>query len=268
MNDQEQIVSALNAPDEDARWKIVQSLHLRGTRDAFELAARLCTSANASERRLGADLLGQLGTPAFPYKDESVPVLLGMLEAERDASVLNAVAIALGHLKDPVAIEPLAKLKTHPDSEVRFGVTFGLLGYENDMAISALVELSRDTDTDVRNWATFGLGSLVEADTPLIRDALAERLDDSDKETRIEAIAGLSIRRDERALHPLLAELSSEDVWLTAIDAAGELADTRLCAVLERLLSRSSESGMEWQNAVSTALAACGCDIAAHGPHT
>jgi HEAT repeat protein len=264
MNDEELITSALNAPDDDVRWEFVRSLHWQATRGTFDLAVRLCTSANASERILGADLLGQLGTPTLPFQKESVPFLIEMLQTERDASVLNAVAVALGHLHGAIAIEPLADLKAHPDNGVRFGIVFGLLGYENDVAISALVELSRDTDADVRNWATFGLGTQVEADTPLIRDTLAERLDDSDKETRIEAITGLSIRHDERALPPLLAELSSEDVWLSAIDAAGELADPRLCAVLERLPSRSSEGDTEWQNAVSTALAACGCEIAAH----
>jgi HEAT repeat protein len=212
--------------------KALIDLQIRATRDVLDEAMRLCSGDRPEEKILGADILGQLGIPERVFPKESLAVLLPMLEQETDVDVLQAVAIALGHLGDPEAIPHLIKLKKHPDAGVRYGVVHGLLTYDDESAIEALIELSQDVDEDVRNWATFGLGTQIEVDTPAIRDALYARIADPHDETRGEALVGLARRQDERVLQPLIAELEGEMTWLHALEAADTERSTPVSGAL------------------------------------
>jgi HEAT repeat protein len=70
--------------------------------------------------------------------------------------------------------------------------------------------MSRDTDNNVRDWATFALGTLFDADTPEIRDALFDRVADPHDDTRSEALVGLARRSDPRVTDGLKTELASD----------------------------------------------------------
>src|SRR5687768_15369499 len=203
---------ALTEEDENKVWEVVTLLQFRGNREVLEAARKLCESNHANERRLGADILGQLGIPNRAFPDEAVTILLGLLENEEDVAVLNSVAVALGHIGSPRAVEPLSRLKNHPHKDVRDGVVHGLLTHEDMLAIETLIELSTDEDEDVRDWATFGLGSMIDTDTQELRDALAKRLADEDEDTRAEALVGLARRKDERVLDKLIEQLSAESI--------------------------------------------------------
>lgn len=238
---------ALTEADEEVVRGAIMKLHLRGGRDVFEYACKLCASPVTRERCMGADILGQLGTPNYMFPEETLVVLLDMLEREQEPEVLNSIAVALGHRGDPRAIEPLVRLKNHPDEGVRFGVVFGLMGHEDEQAIQTLIELSTDTDGDVRDWATFGLGSQIEADTPAIREALAARLTDEEGDTSGEAMVGLARRHDRRMVEPLLTAL--EDGWFGSLlmQAAAEIGDPRLYPVLVRLREEWEGDKDDWR---------------------
>lgn len=231
----ELITIALTESDEDEAWNAVSTLHRRGSRSVFETAKRLCGSRCPQERKLGADILGQLGVPTRTFPDESVTLLLSCLEQEKDIDVLNSIGVALGHIHDVRAIEPLSRLKNHPAADVRYGVVFGLMGHEEDQAINTLIELASDADTDVRDWATFGIGSQIDKDSTAIRDALHQRLFDAYEETRGEAFVGLAKRGDDRVVDPLIQELSSESVLRLAVEAAELIGDPRLLPALMKL---------------------------------
>lgn len=232
---EELIKLALTEKDEDAAWDAVVILQVRGNWEVFVTAQQLCKSNNSKEKNLGIDILGQLGTPERTFPDESLEILLQLLEGEKDSTILSAIGIALGHIHDSRAIKPLVKLKNHPCADVRYGVTFGISGYEDTEAIQTLIELSSDEDTDVRNWATFGLGSQINTNTVAIREALFKRLEDEDHEIRGEALVGLATRGDERVIEPLIKELSSDSVGILAVEAAKEIGDARLSSVLRQL---------------------------------
>jgi HEAT repeat protein len=161
-----------------------------------------------------------------------------MLEREQDPGALSAILFALSHNKAPKAIKYVSRFRRHPDPEVRRGVVFALLGYEDQTAHGVLIELTRDRDVEVRDWATFGIGTQCEADTPAIRDALADRLADSDDVTRCEALVGLARRRDPRALTGLQKELARESVDTLALEAAAFLGDPLLRPRLVALRGR------------------------------
>jgi HEAT repeat protein len=229
---------ALTEPDEGAAWEAVVTLHFRGTKEVFEAARELCFSNCPQQKKLGADILGQLGIPDRTFPQASARLLLNLLEAETDESVLESICIALGHIHDPTAIPALSRLSTHSSPDVRYGVVFGLLGFEERLAINTLIKMSIDSNTDVRDWATFGLGTQVDADTPAIRAALFARVFDEDEVTRGEALVGLARRKDPRVIAPLIKEL---DRYMEAefggysLEAAEEIADARLLPVLTKL---------------------------------
>src|SRR5215469_10477196 len=134
------------ATDEDAAWEIIPILHYRNTWDDFAQVRALCESDEAHARKVGADIIGQLGVGEDTFRAAAVDVLLAMIERESDPVALNAIAVALGHRKDARAIPHLARLKDHSDDCVRFGAVFGLLTHEDEMAINTLIALSADPD--------------------------------------------------------------------------------------------------------------------------
>ncbi len=251
---------ALTEEDEDKIWEAISLLHFRGNREVFEAARKLCESNNANERRLGADILGQLGLPDRAFPDEAVAILLGLLEDEEEATVLNSVAVALGHMRSPLAVDPLSSLKNHPHEDVRDGVVFGLLTHKDMLAIETLIELSADEVEHVRDWATFGLGSMIETDTKEVRDALARRLNDEHDDTRFEALVGLARRNDEQVIGPLLEELSSDDVSLEALDIAAYGESPMICPALLALKARWEGRDDEYTKLLEHAISMCECD--------
>lgn len=240
---------ALTEPDENEAWEAVSTLHLRATREVFEEARALCRSECPQERRLGADILGQLGVPDRLCPDECVAILAEMSRIETDLEAVGSICTALGHLHHSNAVEPLLRWKEHPDAVIRWHVAMALGGHEEPEAVEALIELSTDPDEDVRDWATFGLGSQMDLDTPRIREALCARLDDPDPITRAEAFVGLARRKDERVIAPLIEALDSghldefdprQDLVLEAVE---EIADPRL---LPSLLAMCDRNRSEW----------------------
>jgi HEAT repeat protein len=76
---------------------------------------------------------------------------------------------------------------------------------------------------------------MIEVDTPEIRGALLARLGDDDGDTRLEALAGLAAREDERAIEPLIRELESSRASRVTVEAARDMGDTRLHPALAHL---------------------------------
>jgi HEAT repeat protein len=227
--------------DEDSYWAVVSELHTRVNDHTFRIADVLCDSLAVGERCLGADVLGQLGaaegqTPAEgPFASAAGRVLLRLLEEDDEPAVLSSAAIGLGHLRDERAIPRLAALVAHASPEVRRSVVHGLMGHDDDRAVHALVRLSEDDVATVRDWATFALGVQIERDTPEVREALAGRLDDEDANTRDEAIRGLALRGDARAVEPALAAEPTPEIEEAIEQLARATGDPRLQERLEKL---------------------------------
>ena len=211
--------------DTGGEWApFLAALCWRGTPEVLQLMRDLSEEADPRRRCVAAYVLGQLGggTNAFPR--ESAAALCAMAEQEDDATVLATIAYALGHLHEAEGTELLLSLVDHPSGEVRAGVTFGLAGRQDPRVVDALIELTSDTEAEVRDWATFALGTLAEVDTPEVRDALAARLDDPDLDARAEAIGGLAMRGDTRALEPALVMLAEGSHGLAMEESVVRLA--------------------------------------------
>jgi len=214
--------------DDEAAWRAVTALHLLGTREVLDKAVELTKSADAARRARGADILGQLGVrpgaASASFVAERLQALLRLLNGESDPEVLRSVIVALGHLREPAGLRAILPYSEHPDEDVRQAIAFALPGgLEDADVIETLLRLMRDSDSDVRDWATFGLGTQSEADSSAIRDALFDRFEDEDRDTRAEAVVGLAKRQDLRTLPVILDELEREVYGVLYEEAAAHL---------------------------------------------
>lgn len=232
--------SVLNLKRDDAYWDSVYELTSRGSIDVFQAAEKNSGSSKIRERVFGADLLGQLGVKDCPFSVESLNILHKMLNTESSPRVLRSVLVAIGHAQESEVTrgtKTMAAFRDHRSADVRFGVVMGLMGRTNPISVNALLHLSRDKASKVRDWATFGLGAMIELDTPAIRKALFERLDDNDCDTRCEALVGLAKRKDLGVKPALILELEKENVTSLVFQAAEELGDKSLLPLLERQIA-------------------------------
>ncbi len=186
---------------EEAYWLAVTQLQATPTKPVFDRCLAWCSSGAPNERRLGADVLGQLGYAdrSYPFRRRTYPVLDRLLDDD-SPPVVQAALVALGHLGPTHLIPKVAQLSKHADPSVRQAVVSALGAQQDSLAVSTLIELSTDEVASVRDWSTFSLGSQIDLDTVALRDALAARLGDPDPDTRAEAICGLARRKDSRAL--------------------------------------------------------------------
>jgi HEAT repeat protein len=196
-------------------------LHQRGTKDVLEAGRALCGSKEPKLRALGADILGQLGSPDRTFPDECCDILLAVLKNEKNTGVLVSTLFALGHLANRRAEAHVIALRTHKEEAVRHAVGFALYMSESPAAVQALLDLLDDPSGVVRDWAATSLGETVAVDGPRIREALLRHASDEDEITRAECLHGLARRRDERVVPFLIKELSTRHEDPTAfIDAA------------------------------------------------
>ncbi len=206
----ELVALAVQEWDSHEEWApYLAALGWRGTPDVLEALRPLAAGADPRARSVAAYVAGQLGAPLRTLPEESATLLEEMAGRERDPGVLAVIAEAFGHLGEPWGTERLLGLRHHADGAVRDAVASALAGRGDPRATAALIELSADADARVRDWATFALGTLAAEDSAALRDALAARLDDADAETRIEAVHGLALRGDLRAVEPALAILAA-----------------------------------------------------------
>jgi HEAT repeats len=185
-----------------------------------------------------------------PFIAESVSLAIGHLR-DADPDALSSAAWALSHLGTQPGVAALIGLRDHPDPDVRQAVACCIDLRSHPEGVSILIQLTEDSNAVVRDWATFAVGSgdvvqggvLRYPDSPEIRTALHNRLEDSYEEARREAIWGLALRRDPVGLKLLLDQLQSGEWWSGDEDAAREILGMDsatpvedLCKELGRLL--------------------------------
>ncbi len=225
----------------------INELARRGGPQIVDRALQLARSSDVTEQCVGIDLLSDLGQLyEMLATDECVNVLISA--AESTTTLITELAIhALGNFAPVRALPMILEKSEHSDEWVRVAVARALwsffdqpVGDSNDV-VKVLLRLTRDGFYLVRDSATFSLGLLANADGPLIRDAFADRLDDSDEDTRTGALASLARRRDSRAITPLFAALQRGETNRQVLEAAAFLADPALFPLLCNLPADGSQ---------------------------
>jgi HEAT repeat protein len=249
--------AALGTYDEDCRWDLINGMLEECPDDVLELAKGLLSRESAKERRLGADILGRLVGVAPNSRFAVATALSEALDRERETGPLASIIAALGHLGDDSILDRLCGYANSRDAAVRLAVAFSVATLaDQPLALApraTLIRLSRDSDSEVRDWATFGLGASLESDGPDVRAALLARADDHSRQARAEALFGLAVRRDPRAVPHLIRALQSPSVDGLEVDAAAAAADPRLLPALRQLV----RDGLSDQPRVRRAIDRC-----------
>jgi len=211
--------------DDESPWKAVRKLHNIGSRQVFDRAAAWCSSDNPLKRARGADVLAQLGAardhPQQTFRDEAFSVVSTLAKGETDPLPLLSAVYALGHIGNPLAVPLVIEHRFHSSADVRQAVAYALSCFAQEpRAVDTLLALTGDADDDVRDWATFGLGVLGDLDSEKIRDALYQRITDSNRDVREESLVGLAKRQDRGALPALIAELNKPEISIRITEAA------------------------------------------------
>jgi HEAT repeat protein len=230
------IAAALGTFDDECRWELIDTISKECPDDVFSASGDLLRSGDRRARTLAADILGRLVSVDQGQRMRVSRTLRGALAVERDPAPIASLIAALGYVGDPATLELVYPLAAHASPEVRLAVAFAVatlslqpLGPQSRIA---LIRLSRDPNSEVRDWATHALGTLSEADGPDVRDALLARANDECHEARAEALFGLAVRRDPRAVPHLIRALQSPHVRGLEVDAAAEAGDPRLLPAL------------------------------------
>lgn len=216
--------------ESDEPWDAIRRLRAIGTREVFDRAAAWIQNNDDSLRLRGIDVLAQLGKTIehreTAFSSETLAIVLDTLGREKVPAIIDSCIVALTHVGDPADLPTILSFLTHSDPDVRHSVAFTLGSFSsNPEAIQGLLKLMQDTDKHVRDWATFGLGKEAKPDSPEIRDAFLKRVRDRHRDTREEAIAGLSNRKDLRVLPHLIRELKRKMVSGCVVESACELLE-------------------------------------------
>jgi len=156
-----QLIDLLTEDDQIVRSTAGFLLHLSGGDSGdFNRIVELSSHADAYVREVAAYVLGQFGTPDYPFRSASVP-LLSRMAHDTDDEVRLAAVSALGHLRGEDAWEVILSAATDSSRDVRWVVAF-LLEFMDGLerSVAALSILAADPDSDVRAAAQESLDEL------------------------------------------------------------------------------------------------------------
>ena len=174
---------------------------------------------------------------------ESVQPLLTKLDHPNE-DVRQAVASALGEIKDPCAVEPLITKLNDPHESVRRSAASALRDIKEPCAVGPLIAKLNDPNEAVRQAAARVLGTIkdIRAVEPLVA-----KLDDPSEAVRQAAASALGDIKDIRAVEPLIVKLDdpNESVRRVVASALGAIKDIRAVKPLIAKLDDSSEAVRE-----------------------
>lgn len=225
---------------EKSRWDNINVLRKRPSQELFEKCAELIKSNNPKIRKIGIDILAQLGLSPRPFLKETLKIYFELLEVETDPDVLMSLLYSIGHNNDEldkVQIDKICSLIDNENNWVKEGLVSVLLGIDKLTAIEALIKLSSDKLSHIRNWATFGLGTQIERNNKNIREALWERVNDKHQETKLEAIVGLAKRKDKRVNDIIRREIIGGENGTLLFEAIIETQEKEFLPLLKHNLT-------------------------------
>ncbi len=252
----EKIINRLiNNKTDRTHWDNIRELRSRPSNELFTKCVSLVKSKNVKKRLIGIEVLSQLGVSPRPFIDETLKVFFDILRKEKINDVISTILYGIGHNNENLTnsnIKFLCSFMNNKNIDVKHGLVFALGGIENDIAIETLIVYSKDRSNVVRDWATFNLGTQIDIDTPVLRKALWNRVNDKNIIVRREAIHGLARRKDNNIKDYIIKELEPIDSNCSILlESIEELNDNEFIPILEQILKKEGIDKLvntEWLN--------------------
>jgi HEAT repeat protein len=168
----EPLISVLQHPDSDVRWKAAIALGEIGDLRATEPLIRQLSDSDRFVKSRIAHALGMIGAPV-------VRPLIRVLR-EGDGNQRWGAAIALGIIKDPQAVEPLILALADKYENVRAEAAAALVAM-GEPAIAPLIRFLKYSEGTVRIEVMTALGELHASDAI---EPLVQMLEKADEEER------------------------------------------------------------------------------------
>lgn len=232
-------------------WDNIHELRSRATKETFNRCCELIKSEKAKERIIAVDVLAQLGLER-PFQKQTLKLYFKLLKNEENPDVIASILYGIGHNNSETLndshLKLLASYKDDKRHYIRHCLAFALLTVENQIAIETLIYLMNDKVSDVRDWATFGIGSQIDTDNQEIREALWQRIDDKNQDTKLEAIKGLAFRKDEKVKEIIKRELLDGENGTLLFEAIEEFSDKDFLPLLIQTLEKAEKEDVsdEW----------------------
>ncbi|MCU0323443.1 MAG: hypothetical protein MUE72_13580 [Chitinophagaceae bacterium] len=251
--DDKLIYRLISNKTDKSHWDNISVLRKRPSEELFAKCVELTKSDNTKIRKIGIDILAQLGLPPRPFLKDTLKIYFELLDTETDPDVLMSLLYSIGHNNEKLnkmQIDKICSFIYNDNSLVKEGLVSALLGIDNLTAIETLIKLSADKLSHIRNWATFGLGTQIERNDKNIREALWERVNDKHQETKLEAIVGLVKRKDDRVKEIIRRELIGGEYGTLLFEAIIVTQDKEFIPLLKQNLSITKGDktiNIQWQ---------------------
>lgn len=137
---------------------VIREFHVRPCREVFEIAAELVHDKRSRTRETGYLILGQLGSPERPFREQSIPLIIQGLKSEKSILPQCAIAYAIGHLVPPRAlneeiVDGLFRYLAGNRKSLQMAVAFAIAGLSITDRLDELVKgLLSSGSQDVREW--------------------------------------------------------------------------------------------------------------------
>lgn len=155
----EQLFEFIQDTESIVRTSAAKRLQLIGTENVFYKVKQLSKNARSEVREISAFILGQLGTPDKPFKNDSIPLLVE-LSNDKESDVRIAAIYALGHLgcvgeyTDISLTNVLEKAARDTNDNIRLSAAFLISSFKFDTVIQdILMILKNDFNSDVVEYA-------------------------------------------------------------------------------------------------------------------
>jgi len=190
----EPLIATLQYPDDDVRWKAAIALGEIGNPDAVEPLILLLSDDDRFVRSRAAHALSMIGDPAIPPLIETLK--------KGDTSVRWGAALALGKIKNPLAVEQLILALADQEAMVRAEAAAALASIGTP-ALRPLLGFLKGARGEIRIEVMTAIGELKNTDAiePLVQ--LLENADDDERKAIADAIDDILIP----AVEPLVRRI-------------------------------------------------------------
>jgi HEAT repeat protein len=217
-----------------------------GKRAVKPLIAALRGAGSGTTENI-AMALGKLKDP------RAVEPLIGVMLHLLDKDAAREAIVALGELRDPRALEPLIDTVTgriRMDTEMRREAVVALAKLKDPRAVEPLIVALNENDEQLRLAASVALGVFKD---PRAVEPLIGALKHTDPDVRRAAAGMLGAPNDPRAIEPL-AEALKDDDQRVRVHAAESLAKLKDPRAVEPLIEALNADGIVVRSIAGEAL--------------